>query len=167
MNADLIESRKSKKVDFIKIFFQKDYLSIELRKIISVKKKKLKRKDGYYVISYGYNSKLFDGIITHKVEINRLYENVISKYERKKIQAKKVKPVQEPTKPPPLKPSSNEVKIWTARDTSYRRCEHCHYYSYRQKMCGLFTKRVEENNACIRFYAPKFRTYSGGRFSPR
>ncbi|WP_209121146.1 hypothetical protein [Alkalihalobacillus sp. BA299] len=170
ISKGLIENRKNKKVDYAKIMFEKGHLAIELQKTISVKKQKLKRKDNYYIISHELKSALFEVTVNHKVAVNRLYENVILKFEKKMSPQKKVKAKKEPNKPikaPAAKPSSIEVKIWTAKDTSYRRCEHCHYYNFRQKMCGLFSKRVEANNACKRFYAPRFKTYSGGGFSPR
>ncbi len=55
-------------------------------------------------------------------------------------------------------------KIWTASDTSPKRCEHCLNIS-RSNRCSVHKTQVADNNCCDRFYSPKL--YYGGSFSPR
>ena len=68
------------------------------------------------------------------------------------------------TKPSKPKTKEPSISIRTAKDTSFKRCEHCvnmqaDYY------CRVHKKTVKSNNACSRFFAP--RVYLGGSVSPR
>ncbi|RYI26663.1 hypothetical protein EVU96_20070 [Bacillus infantis] len=55
-------------------------------------------------------------------------------------------------------------RISIARDTSFKRCEHC--INCRVKnYCVVHKKTVQSNNVCSRFFTP--RIYLGGSVSPR
>lgn len=58
-----------------------------------------------------------------------------------------------------------EKGIKKASSSSYRKCMNCHYQS--KGTCGLLGIKVESYEVCKRFYAPRYRTVSGGGFSPR
>jgi len=58
-----------------------------------------------------------------------------------------------------------EKGIKKASSSSYRKCMNCHYQS--KETCGLMGIKVESYEVCKRFYAPRFRTVSGGGFSPK
>jgi hypothetical protein len=57
-----------------------------------------------------------------------------------------------------------QPRILVARDTSFKRCEHC--INCRTKnYCVVHKKTVQSNNVCSRFFTPKI--YLGGSVSPR
>lgn len=77
-------------------------------------------------------------------------KNFIQPNERKKDDLKTRKP--------------QKPRISVARDTSFKRCEHC--INCRTKYyCVVHKKTVQSNNVCSRFFTPKI--YLGGSVSPR
>jgi hypothetical protein len=62
------------------------------------------------------------------------------------------------------KKTQQAIRIWVAKDTAFKRCEHC--INLRAKNhCVVHKKTVQSNNACSRFFTPKI--YFGGSVSPR
>jgi hypothetical protein len=172
MDKNMFLKKKKLKNGCAEITVNTNHFNVLIERYVSVKK--ITKVNNYKRLHY-YHDGIFSIEVEHlltqdyfnKIHLNYLTHKNKRQQEISKIQTKK-KQKKNTSTPSTTKPTTNkELKIWVARDTSYRRCGNCDFYHARQSRCGLFSKEVKANNACKRFYSPKIRIYFGGGFSPR
>ncbi|MCM3255563.1 hypothetical protein [Priestia aryabhattai] len=185
LKKELVMSKQSKKIEFLQIAFDKEVMNLTFNRPVSYKK--IEKKDGFHTISFVSPSNLLE--INHAITDAHFIEKYWFHIESiKKEKKKRRKNNKDPNInnllnktnifKKNLEGRSNTTKhetlevgrgkgIWIARDTSFRRCDHCHFYNRKQLLCGLLSRKVQPNNACSRFYAPKIKLHYGGGFSPR
>jgi hypothetical protein len=186
ISKELFLKKTNIKCGWCQITIRKDLIDINIERDIS--HKSIKLIEGQYQLEYNQNFPIkLD--ISHSItkvvfeekyypRIKRMLENrkKTSKPTQDKNKLKEVKKKTTTDKPNqivqsdkttnPTK-SDNGKTLRTARETSFRRCEHCDYFIQRQKRCGLFSRLVQPDNICSRFNYTRYKTYLGGGFSPR
>ncbi|PFN78142.1 hypothetical protein COJ85_31565 [Bacillus sp. AFS076308] len=176
------EKKNTFKLGCVTIKKHEGFIYIHVERVIS--HKAIKLKNGFYTIQYTQGSELN---IIYSIQKN-IYEK---KYKprieqmliRRRVKESPIKPKNSKnvnasnsvSKSIPISQTSsskervtrNNTALRNAKDTSFRRCEHCDYYISRQNRCGLFSRLAQPYNLCSRFHYTKYRTYLGGGFSPR
>jgi hypothetical protein len=182
----LFSKMKEIKLGCARITKNGDYIDIYVERIISHKSINLieRQYNIQYIqgtelnISYSIPENLFEQKYKPKIEQMLIERNMktASTNDNKKAPSKVLKNPNEHKSKSQIKQTivkvdkklrDNGNTVRNARDSSFRRCENCDYYSSRQSRCGLFSREVQPHNICTRYYYTKYRVYSGGGFSPR
>jgi hypothetical protein len=170
---DIQQNKKSGKIGSI-LYSVKPNQIIAIKTISSVPAKNVQLKDGKYMIHIIQDSK---SIINIDYSVPKeIYENLISQRDSpEKSQTKAIKEdshfyysndpvIERPFRKEEKNIRKQEGRIYVAKDTAFKRCEHCISFRTNQ-MCMTHKQKVQSNNACSRFYSPKI--YLGGLVSPR
>ncbi len=185
IDKKLITDKKNRRLSFFSLSHHDGSFSFEIQRTFSHKNIKFK-EDGTYHISYTCENPKIE--IQHtilstyfkekylplieKLKNKRKERNQESKEKQPKATVKNSKPKKKSTvKSEPEKksisPSLNKPKIKNAYPSSFRRCSNCSHFNQRKDTCIVFYMKVKPDNVCSRFYAPYYKVYYGGGFSPR
>ncbi|SFB20227.1 MULTISPECIES: hypothetical protein [unclassified Bacillus (in: firmicutes)] len=108
----------------------------------------------YTVPAKTYREKVID---KHSNETKKTISETVREAQRS-VEAREKTPIQQYPK------RAIEARVWTAKDTAFKRCGNC-INLMGSNVCRKHQRKMSVDNACNLFYAP--RVYLGGGVSPR